>query len=250
MIDPQLPGAWRLWQASFTTTNAALAKILADVTPATLLNPSTTLVGGTEVAIPGESGIRQQILRGGQRVYDGSISSTDSSNRSMQFFFGRETTLFADMVSGSITGTNTLNRTGGSFITDGWKVGDHAMFFSTNGVGITTAANEGIQGLVVTAVTALTLVFNGTLLTNESVAAGFRVFKVSRKTQRAIPLNAGNGDAIPPVQLLGGGQDPSAFPAPDIGWGLGAKDAIIVGMTAAISALPAQVDVNALAALY
>jgi len=245
MIDPQLPGAWKLWTASFSTTNAALAKILADVTPGEVQAAITN-----ENPVPGEQAVRQRVLTGGQRIFDGGIASTDGTNRSGVLYLGRQTSLFVNMGTVSTSGTNALNRSTGSFITDGYRIGDACMFFGTLGVGIPTAANEGIQNLVVTGVTATVLTFSGTLLTSESMAAGFRVFRVARLTQRQVPLNAGNGDALPCVQLLGGSQQPQAFAAPDTGLSLGADEALIVAMTAAISALPAHVDWHAIAARY
>lgn len=240
MIDPQLPGNWKTWLANFSVTNGALAKILADVAP-----PVVQPVIAAETAIPGESSVRQRILTGGQRIIDGIVSSTDGTARSVCFYVGKQATLYANMGVVTITATNALNRTVGSFVTDGYKVGDICMFF-----GSTSAANDGIQGLLVTGVTATVLTFNGALLTNETMAAGFRVFRVALRTRKGVPLNAGNADAAPPVPFFGGTQDPSTPSQPDAGWSLGADDALIVAMAAAVSAVPATVNFSAHAVLY
>jgi hypothetical protein len=239
MVDAQLPGYWREWLESFTVTNAALCKILCDVTPAQVV-----AAVGSEVALPGESTVRQRVLTGGQRILDGTIASTDGTNRSALIYTGRETTLYADMTTASTTGTNVVNRSAGSFITDGYKVGDSIMLF-----GCPTAGNNGLLAQV-TAVAALTLTCNGTPFTNETMGAGFRVIRVSRRTQKPVPLNSGNADAVPAVALMGGSQDPSMPPQPDTGISLSAKGVLIVGMVAAVSALPARVDFSAQAALY
>jgi hypothetical protein len=76
------------------------------------------------------------------------------------------------------------------------------------------------------------------------------VFRVSLRTRRGVPLNSGNADAAPAVVLLGGTQDPATAPQPNTAWSLDADSALIVGMVAAVSALPAQVLVSAHAALY
>lgn len=240
MIDPQLPGVWKDWIANITTTVGANARVLVDVTPA-----AVQAVVPSEVAIPGESTVRQRILTGGQRVIDGGISSTDGTARSAAIYLGKQTTLYANMGVVTTTATNALNRTVGSFITDGYKVGDACMFF-----GSTSAANDGIQALIVTGVTATVLTFNGALLANETMAAGFRVFRVAKRTQKAIAINAGSLDATPPVPLFGGTQDPGMAPQPDTGMSFGPDDAMIVAMTAAISALPARVDFHAVSILY
>jgi hypothetical protein len=239
MIDPQLPGQWKEWTASFTTTNGTQAKVLADVTASQVL----AAISG-ETAQPGESAVRQRVLTGGQRVIDGGIASTDGTARSALLYVGKQSSLYANMGTVTITATNVLNRTTGSFITDGYKVGDAVMVFgSANG------ANDGVRAIV-TGVTTTTLTVNGTPWANTTEAAGFRVFRVIRRTQRAVAINAGNADATPPTILLGGTQDPQSLPAPDTGLSLDADGALIVAMTGAISALPATVEFHAIAALY
>lgn len=239
MIDAQLAGQWKLWVENFTVTNTTLAKIIADVAP-----PNIQPAASGEAALPGEGSVRQRVLTGGQRIINGSISSTDGTARDVKFWVGRQASLFANMGAPSITGTNTINRTVNSFVSDGWKPGDVGMIF-----GATTAANNG-SGFVVTAVTALAITVNGTPFTNETFPAGTRLFRIAQWTQRNIPINAGNGSATPPVQLLGGTQDPDNFAAPDIGLSLGPDDALIANMLANVSALPAFVGIRAHAALY
>lgn len=239
MIDPQLPGGWKETNVSFSAANTTLAKILCDVTP-----PRVGAVITGELAIPGETGVRQRVFTGGQRIIDGSISSSDTVAKEIAIYTGSQTSLYADMGAVTTTTTNTLNRTIGSFITDGYKVGDKVMMFGT-----TSAANEGLA-LIVTTVTALTLVFNGTLVTNETMAAGFRVIRVSLRTRKTIAIGAGNSGAVQPVPLLGGNQDPAAFPPPDTGLSLSEKGVLIVAMSATVSALPVTVDVSAGSTLY
>lgn len=239
MLDPLMPGYWKEHVQTFTTTNGTLAKVLADVAPAQVA-PAVA----SEIALPGESAVRQRVLTGGQRITDGGIASTDGTARSAILYVGKQASVIANMGTVTTTGTNTLNRTSGSFITDGYSVGDAIMFF-----GAGTGAMNGLL-LVVTGVTTSTLTVNGTPLTNETEAAGFRVFRVSQRTRRGVPLNSGNTDTAPPVVLLGGTQDPASFLPPDLGLSLDADGALIVAMVAAISALPAQVTFHAISALY
>lgn len=239
MIDPQLPGAWKEWIQTFTATSTTLAKVLADVTPAQVV----ASVSG-ENPVPGEASTRQRVLTGGQRVIDGSIASTDGTARSALLYVGRQASLFANMGTVTTTATNAINRTVGSFLADGYSVGDAIMLF-----GAVTGAMNGLL-LVVTGVTATVLTVNGTPLTNETEAAGFRIFRVAQRTRRGVPLNSGNTDAAPAVVLLGGTQDPATFFPPDLGLSLDADGALIVSMVATISALPAQVTFHAISALY
>lgn len=242
MIDPQLVGSWKEWAANFTAAATTQAKILCDVTPA-LVIPA---ISG-ETAIPGESGIRQRVRTGGQRIIDGAISSTDGTARSVLFYIGTQMTKQADMAGTStVTTSNTFTRGAGTntFLTDGWQVGDGAMPFN-----MATAANNGVLGIV-TSVTATTLVVNGAPYTNETMPTGSRIFRVQQKTRKGIPLNSGNTDTAAPVPLLGGTQDPTALLGSDIGLSLGPDGALILAMFAAVSALPAQVSAWASSALY
>lgn len=239
MLDGQLPGQWKAYNTSITAGNTTLAKILVDESQPRIL-PAIT----GETALPGETAVRQRVLTGGQRIIDGNICSTDGTARSALIYIGTVLTRQANMGAASITGTNTINRDVGSFLTDGWKVGDTLMPFD-----MLTAANNGVVAQI-TAVTAIAITVNGTPFSNETLPAGARLARISRRTQRAIAINAGNADATPPVQLIGGQQDPSAFQPPDAGIALGKDDIIAVAAVATISALPARLDFHAIGALY
>lgn len=240
MLDPSYGAYWRLWSCGFVAADGTQAKILVEETPAQVLGA----ISG-ELALPGESTVRQRILMGGCRVIDGSISSTDGSARSLLIWLGRVLSRVSDFgATTTVTGTNTFNRASGSFITDGWRAGDTVMPF-----GMTTAANNGVAG-VVTTVTATTLVVNGTPYTNETMPASARLMRVSQRTRRAVAINAGNADSTPAAALMGGGQDPATPALPDTGYSLGDADTLIVGMVAAVSALPASVNVHAVTARY
>ena len=245
MIDAQLPGQWRTYATSFTITNGTQAKVLADVTP-----PQVVASISGETALPGETSVRQRILTGGQRIFDGSISSSETATaRAMFIYLGVQTTLYANMGTVTVTNTtnNTITRTLGSFVTDGYQVGDVIMVF-----GSSASNNNGVVSYVTTVVSG-TLTLNGVTLPSATTeAAGFRIVRVSLRTIRNIPFGAGFAAAgtTPAVQLLGGSQDPAAFAAPDTGLVLDQNGMLIVGMQAAVSALNIKVDVHALGALY
>jgi hypothetical protein len=240
VLDPTYGTYWRTWSCGFVAGDTTQAKILVDETPATVL----AAVSG-ETALPGEATVRQRILQGGCRVIDGSIASSDGTARSVRTYLGRvlsRASAFGATLT--VTTQNTFNRASGSFITDGWRTGDIVMPFD-----MTTAANNGVLG-VVTAVTATTLVVNGTPYTNETMPATARLVRVTQRTQKAVAINAGNTDSAPAVPLMGGTQDPASAALPDTGYSLGDTDVMIVGMVATVSALPARIDVQAITARY
>lgn len=240
MLDPSYGAYHRLWSCGFVAADATQAKILVDETPATVL----AAISG-ETALPGESAVRQRLLMGGCRVIDGSIASTDGTARSLLIWLGRVLSRVSDFgATTTVTGTNAFNRASGSFIIDGWRAGDIVMPF-----GMTTAANNGVAG-VVTTVTATVLTVNGAPYTNETMPTTARLIRASHRTRRGIPLSSGVTDAAPPVALMGGAQDPATPALPDTGYSLGDIDVMIVGMAAAVSALPASVQVQAVLARY
>lgn len=240
MLDPSYGAYWRLRSCGFVAADGTVSKILVDETPAQVL----AVISG-EAALPGEASVRQRILMGGCRVIDGSIQSSDGTNRSLYINFGHVASRVSDFgATTTVTATNTFNRATGSFITDEWRAGDLVIPF-----GMTTAANNGVVATVVT-VTATTLVVNGTPYTNETMPTTARLIRATTRTRRSIPLNSGNADTVPAVALLGGSQDPAAAALPDTGYSLGADDVIMVNMGAAVSALPASVQVHAIIARY
>lgn len=240
MLDPSYGAYWRLWSCGFIAADGGVLKILVDETPAQVL----AAISG-EAALPGEATVRQRILMGGCRVIDGSIVSTDGTARSIVTFLGRVASrVSAFGATTTVTGTNTFNRASGSFVTDGWRAGDLVVPF-----GMTTAANNGALGRVTT-VTATALTVNGTPYTNETMPTTARLVAACARTRKAVPINAGNDDAVPAVPLMGGSQDPASPALPDTGYSLGAEDVLLVSMSAAVSALPAAVAVHAITARY
>lgn len=238
MLDAQLPGKWKLYTTSITITDAARAKILVEES-----QPAVLAAISGETALPGETTVRQRVLSGGQRVFDGSFSSTDAVAKSLLIWTGPVLSKQANMGAPTITVTNVLNRTAGSFLTDGWDVTDSIMLFDA-----LTAANNGVVAQI-TAVTATAITVNGTPWTNETPTA-IRAVRIAQVTRRAVPANSGNTDAIAPVQLLGGAQDPSRFSPPDTGISLDQDSILAISAVAALSALPARIDGYASAALY
>jgi hypothetical protein len=183
-------------------------------------------------------------------------ASTDTATNSLQIIKGTLMSSFSAITaSGAMpayTGftagtctTSTIVRTGGSFVTDGWQVGDTAMVFGDT----VQTGNNGIL-LQVTTVAALTLTVTGTPLTiNAGIAAGFQVYKIGKSTTYTIAIGAGNTGSVPNVPLMGSNQSQDKT-WDSTGISLGANQILIGNLTANASALPARVDVNVEVVLF
>ena len=211
-------------QAGFIAANGTLAKIVADVTPA--------------------SGN----YTGGQRVFDMVATSTSGADNALVLWDGVQATLYANMIAATTTDTTnaTVTRAGGSFITDGWKVGDSAMCFGSAG-----ASNNG-NVAIVTGVTATTLTFNGIPagFSANTEGAGFRLIRVTRRAWVSVPANSGNATSVSAlllnVQMVAQSNDATLD---GLGIELGANSLLIAACYQAVAALPAVIQINAKSAL-
>lgn len=213
---------------SFVAGNSTYGKVLCDVAAADTTNPPTF-----------PRGVRQ----GGQRIFDLIATTTDTSANGVVVWEGVQTTLYANMGVAATTATTnaTITRTTGSFITDGWVVGDLAMQ-----VGATTAGNNCNVG-VITTVAALTLTMSGvpTGWAAETQGAGFRLIKVHPRSTVLVPAYSGRvngGVYYPNVQLVNGAYDKSID---TLGIELGPDGVLIVAMNAAVGTLPAYTSIAA-----
>jgi hypothetical protein len=253
MIDVTLPGYYDVAAVSFSNAWGTNAKVLVDVSPSQIV----TLLS-SETAFPGETTVRQQILRGGSRVIDGLISSTDTASKVLAIYIGQQLSVYSGSTAGqyltaytamgtvttTATTNSTITRTTGSFITEGWQIGDLAMCF-----GAVSAANNGTVN-VVTAVTGTTLTVSGTtgISVAETQGAGFRVIRVSNSTARSVATLSGTDGSTAAVPLIGGTLDPRVDNNP-YGIMLGQRGMLIVAPTTAVTATK-KIDVSAHFALY
>lgn len=213
-----VPGTYSTSIVSFTAAQGTLARIIADVAPA-----SGNLLGGS-------------------RAFDIAVSSTDSTAAMITLWEAQQLTLYANMGTATTTATTnaTVTRTVGSFIAEGWRVGDGCMLDGSAG-----ASNNG-NPAIVTVVAAGTLTFNGVpaSFSANTEAAGFRLFRVAKRAPLAVPANAGNPTsntvANANVQLVGQGNDQTKD---TLGIELGATSALFASLYQACSALPAQISI-------
>ena len=186
-------------------------------------------------------------LLGDSRLLDAVVSSTDAASKDMIVWKGRVTTRQDAALTGvmTITATNTINRTTGSFVTDGWRVGDTGMLFAP--VAGAANASDGLL-VIVTGVTALALTCNTPVaLINETLLAGTRLCEIAQLFTTQIPANAGNANAIPNVTLLNNTMDAAQDKA---GMMVEADAVLALSMAAAVAALPARISVNGRLARY
>lgn len=218
---------------AFTATNGTVAKILVDQIPASLA--SATLPP----------------YYGGGTLIDLTATSTDAAAKDVILYVARVMTTQDASATGNITTSaqNVLARANGSWITDGWQVGDAAMIFAPTTLAQVVAGIDGIA-LIVTGVTATQLTFNGTPLAAGSnvLVAGTRICAVADKARVTVPANSGNSSTIPNTLLLGNSSFDSSKVTSELKFG--PDNIIAAAMQAAVSALPAQVKLLPSIGLY
>jgi len=183
---------------------------------------------------------------GGCTIIDLTASSTDAASKDVYIYLGRIFTTQETTATGAMTTTtSTIPRTNGSFITDGWLVGDLVMTFAPVG----TAPNASMDGVlgVVTTVAALTLTVNGTPFAALTLAAGTRIVKVSPLFRAPVAASSGTNGTAPNVLFQGNALDSTATP---LERKLGTTDMLIGAMQAAVAALPAYVSFTGQVARY
>jgi hypothetical protein len=215
---------------SFTAADGTKAKLVADVTA------------------PQAGSSTLPRLIGGSTIIDATVTSTDAAAKEITVWYGTVYTTAGGATGTLSTTISSIVRASGSFITDGWLVGDLAMMFAPTikGAAIAPGANDGILGII-TAVSATTLSVHGTPFTATTVAATTRICRMAHGFRAAIPAQSGSLASVPNVSLLNNGSDASLLKFEKK---LGADDVVALSMGAAVSALPAYISVEAVVALY
>lgn len=213
---------------SFSVTNSTVAKVLIEPQPA-VAETSTT-----------------PQYYGGCTAIDLVATSSDASNKALMIYQCTvATTQDAGNTGAMTTTTSTIPRTTGSFITDGFLVGDQVMTFAPFG----TAPNAGVDGIpcILTGVAALTLTLSGTPIAALALAAGTRVVRVNTHGRVPVLANSGTDGTVASTQLIGNALDNSLLTTE---LKLGPLNLLAVAMQAAVSALPALVSVASTIARY
>ena len=213
---------------TFTAANTTLAKVLVDAIP------SAAATGNDPLFV------------GGCSVLDILATSSDAANKDVLLYVGQIATTQGSGPTGAMTTTtSTIPRATGSFITDGWLVGDLAMCFAPFG----TAPNAAVDGIlcVVTGVAAGTLTLNGTPIAALTLATGTRIVRVSPYMRVTVAAGSGTNGTTSNVNLLNNGADSSVMRYERK---LGPTDMLIAAMQATTSAVPAAVSLSTQIARY
>ena len=176
----------------------------------------------------------------GSRVHGISVANTDDGANTMVMYYAKRMTLQSAMTVGAFVdgggGSDTITRTGGSFITDGWLVGDRLLVSSP-----TTLANSFF--VTITAVVALTLTFaTATVDTAENLPTGAIIWKLSQLHLTTLAINAGNAASTDALDMLITDW-PIADVTPDRYIILEANDALAFNVGTAVGASPDRVDI-------
>lgn len=161
-----------------------------------------------------------------------SVAGNDGGANNMQFGIAQEVTDQADMGTGAFVdgggGSDTLTRTAGSFVTDGWRVGERFLV-----QGATTLANDFLA--ILTAVSAGVLTFaTGTVNTAEILPAGCKLYRYHDLGYVAVAAGAGK-PSVAGVSGLDVNQMPWLDPTPGRLMELGAGDFLIAALATTLT---------------
>lgn len=140
------------------------------------------------------------------------VSSGDAGANTLQIALAKKLTSSADMGVGAFVdgggGSDSITRTTGSFVTDGWRDGNRLAAQDAQ-----TLAND--FGILLTSVSALSLVFaTGTVAAAENFTANTTLWQLARTWAVAVPANAGTPSAVS-VSGLDTTQAPALDDKPD-----------------------------------
>ena len=176
----------------------------------------------------------------GSRVHAISVASTDSGASTAILYYAKQRTLESAMTVGALVDNggspDTLTRTGGSFVTDGWLVGDRMLV-----AGPTTLANSFF--VTITVVAALTLSFvTATVDTAENLPTGAILYSLCQLHLTTLAANAGNAASTDALDMLIT-DFPIADISPDRYLTLEGGDALAMSVGTAVGAAPDRVDI-------
>ena len=177
----------------------------------------------------------------GSRVHGIALANTDAGASDCTLYHAEQMTLQSAMTTGAFVDNggsdDTITRTSGSFIDDGWLVGDrmwvHAPTTLLNGFFVT-----------LTAVAALTLTFaTASVNTAENFPTGAIMYRLAQLHLTTVAANAGNAASTDALDMLITDY-PIADVTPDRYITLGAADALVFSVGTAVGADPDRVDIT------
>ena len=174
----------------------------------------------------------------GSRVHGIGVTATDAGANTALLYYGTRMTLASAMGTGAhVDDGDTVTRTSGSFVTDGWLVGDRMVV-----TGNTTLANGFFATL--TTVAALTLTFaTGNTNTAENLPSTAIMYRLAQLHLTTLAANAGNAASTNSLDMLITDY-PIADVTPDRYLILGANAILAMSFGTAVGASPDRVDVT------
>lgn len=177
----------------------------------------------------------------GSRIHGIAVANTDAGGSTCILYHAKQMTLQSAMSTGAFLDNggseDTITRTSGSFVTDGWLVGDRLWVYAP-----TTLANGFFVTL--TAVAALTLTFvTATTDTAENFPTGAIIYRLSQLHLSTLAANAGNAASTDALDMLITDW-PIADVSPDRYITLAANDALVFSVGTAVGADPDRVDIS------
>lgn len=170
----------------------------------------------------------------GARIHQQIACSSDASANTIKVYHCEKLTAQDAMGTGAFVdggaGSDTITRSSGSFITDGWKVGDLLIVS-----GSTTRANDFAVRLTGVASGTLTFV-TGTVTTAENLPTGAMLYRGGQFQLSTLAANAGNVAGTTSFDLLSSTYAPEVDDTPYRYRTLGAYNAIAVALGTALGA--------------
>ena len=177
----------------------------------------------------------------GSRIHGISVASTDAGANTALLYYAKRMTLESDMTVGAFVDNggspDTITRTAGSFVTDGWLVGDRLLVS-----GPTTLANSFFVTLTVVAALTLTFV-TATVDTAENFPTGAIMWRLSQLHLTTLAANAGNAASTDALDMLITDW-PIGDVSPDRYIILGPDDSLAMSVGTAVGAAPDRIDIS------
>ena len=177
----------------------------------------------------------------GARVHGIGVANTDGGGNTAILYYAKRMTLESNMTVGAFVDNggspDTITRTAGSFVTDGWLVGDRLLVS-----GPTTFANSFF--VTVTVVAALTLSFvTASVDTAENFPDGAIIWRLSQLHLTTLAANAGNAASTDALDMLISDW-PIADVSPDRYITIEGNDGLAFSVGTAVGAAPDRVDIS------
>ncbi|MEE8598288.1 MAG: hypothetical protein V3S69_02000 [Dehalococcoidales bacterium] len=183
----------------------------------------------------------------GGRVHGIAVAATDAGANTALLYYAERMTLESAMGTGAFVdnggSADTLTRTSGSFVTDGWLVGDRMLVADP-----TTLANSFFVTLTIVAALTLTFV-TASVDTVENLPTGSIIYRLSQLHLTTLAANAGNAASTDALDMLIT-DFPIADVTPDRYLTIGANDGLAMSVGTAVGASPDRIDVTVFAGDY